>query len=286
MTPETTKVTRTPSDDGVRQEQPLPAAVERNRKDITSIVVDKTVEAMEKTVNAVEKTVNAVDPLHIFAPCIQPTRLVMKTGFFSTVSSKAFPIVECRTGFTFHDLQATYTKDDLLVIQDSSTGKTAVVVERVGEGPEHIYRVLKATKTHDGQEPVKKNDGQDLYALAKVERASPRDFHVLMDGETEPSYTIEKAGIPANYATNYFIKQPGVKEEVASTHPWQGSKYMLVANPGTDAVLMLCLGIIADDAKVGGHKESFLEMVNNLHPKTLVRKLTSSSESDKKEAFE
>ena len=242
---------------------------------VTSIV--------DKTVKVVENTVNAVDPLHIFAPCIQPTRLVMKTGFYSSASNKAFPVVECRTGFAFNDLQAKSTEDDLLVIQDSSTGETVVVVERKGVKPEQTYQVFKTTKAHDGQEPSKKHDGQDLYALAKVERTSPRDFCVLMDGETEPTYTIEKASIPQNYATNYYIKQPGVKEEVASTHPWEGNNYMLVVNPGMDVVLMLCLGIVADDAGTGGRrKESFSEMVNNLHPKKLVRKLTSTSEGDKK----
>lgn len=264
----------------VLQEQPRPLSME-NKKDST--IMDKTVEVVNKTVEVVEKGVNAVDPLHIFAPCIQPTRLVLKNRLYSS-SNKAFPIVECRTGFSYHDLEATSTPENgLLVVKDTSIGKPVVVVERTGEKPDVEYEIFKTSPVHQGQAPAKNNQGQDLYALAKVERISPRDLQVLMNGETEPTCMIEKAGIPANYATNYFIKQPGVKEEVSSTHPWEGDCSMLVVHPGMDVPFMLCLGVIADDAEMShSRKESLSEMAGKLNPRTLVRKLTSSSETDKK----
>ena len=247
MTVQRNQVHQAPSDNGiVVQEQSLPKkTMLKDKKDFDN----KTI--IDKTVGAIEKGIRAIDPLHIFAPCVQPTRLVVKTGLYSPSSVvDAFPIVECRTGNSFQDLEIKSMVDnDLLVVQESTTGATVVVIERTGEHPNVTYQIFKTTAAHKGQEPVKKHQGVDLYALAKVERNSPRDLDVFMNNETKPTYTIEKAGILANCSTNYYIKQQGVnKKAVASTHPWEGKNDMLVVTPGMDILLMLCLGIIANDA--------------------------------------
>jgi len=264
------KAQRAPSDDVFQlQEQPR---MDKHQKRRSSIV-----DVMEKVEVVVEKGVNVVDPLNIFAPCIAPTRLVLKQNLFTT--NDTFTVLECRTNDSYHNLVVKSTENDTMVIQDSSTGKTVVVVERTGEKPNATYTIFKTSAVYDGQDPAKKTiEGQSLYALAKVDRTSSRDFHVVMEQQTDPTYTIEKAGIPANYATNWWIKQVGVKEEVASTHPWEGNDFMLVVNPGMDVILMFCLAAITDDAEFHRtRRESFSEMVDKVNPRKLVRKITSSS---------
>ena len=263
------KAERIPSEEElpeVQQEQPR---TDCYKKQESSFV--------EKVEEVVEKGVNAVDPLNIFTPCIAPTRLVIKHSMFEM--EEPYDILECRTKDSYLNLQVTANEDkNSLVIQDTSTGKSVVIIERMGEMPDITYEIFKTSPVRYDQDPTKKNNDDDLFALAKVERTSPKDLQVLMNDQSEPTYMIKKAGIPANYATNYYIKQPGVKEEVASTHPWEGTDVMLVVNPGMDVILMFCLAAIVDDAEKSRRKESFSEMLN---PRNLVRKMTSSSEGDK-----
>jgi len=261
--------------DNVIQEQP-------RRESLMSKRRESLAEYMNRTVNGVEKGMNKVDRLHIFAPCIAPTRLVLKAGLYST--EKVYRILECRTKVSYHNLVVKSTENDTMVVQDSSTGAVVAATERTGEKPYVTYTIFKTSPTHEDQTPTMIAEGQSLYALAKVER-STKHLQVIMEQQTEPTYTIEKAGIPANYATNYFIKQVGVKEELASTHPWEGTDVMLVVNPGVDAIFMFCLAAITDDAEFHRtRRESFSEMMDKLNHSKLPRKMpSSSSEGDKQQ---
>lgn len=209
-----------------------------------------------------------------------PTSLVIKEGLYSGATKEEYPILECRTSNSFHGLAVKSLETNSMVIQDSTTGKTVVVVEREGEQMDAVYTIYKTTPTHEGQEVAKKTiEEGSLYTLARVERTSPKDYAVVLRNDTEPTYTLEKAGIPASYATNYYIKQVGVKEEVASTHPWEKGTEMLKVAPGIDATLMYCLASIIDDAKITrDRKDSFSELMSKVNPRLLASKKSSSSE--------
>lgn len=213
----------------------------------------------------------------------------MMEGLFSDKGGEPYPILECRTNFSFHNLEviAGILETVSMTIVDSCTGDVKIYCEREGERTDAdvVYTIFKTTPIDDEDAAKTTDDGKPLYRLATVERDA-RDFSVVMVNQTSPTYTIEHAGIPANFASNFFIKQVGVKEEVASTHPWEKGTEMVVVQGGIDAALMYCLAAIAQDAKIGGRKESFSEMLDKVNPKNLVRKVSRSqshgtSEGDK-----
>lgn len=188
---------------------------------------------VEKTLDTVEKGVDAVDPLHVFSPNEIPTRLVLPENLFSHSSGDAAPLLCARSNKQFHHLQVKPTENNILEIDHATTKKPVLYIERTHEPLKYdIY--------------MPSDETGDLKHVAYVVR-NDKVLGVIMEGDSEPTYVISKAGLAALYATKHWIKRVGEKEAVAATHPWQGTKKMLEVQPGQDVLFFFGLATIADE---------------------------------------
>jgi len=69
---------------------------------------------IEKVEVVVQKGVSAIDPLNIFAPCIAPTRLVVKHSMFHM--EEPYDILECRTNDSYLNLQVRSNDDNTSLV--------------------------------------------------------------------------------------------------------------------------------------------------------------------------
>lgn len=204
--------------------------------------------AVTETLDAIEHGVDAIDPLHVFSPNEIPTRLVLPKQLFK-YEGDAKPILCARSNNTFHNLQVQpkTAKSNTLVIEDATTLKPLIMIERTPEPRK--YDIFTTTPTFDGQEPCDKQG--DLYHTATVIRNDEKSLDVIMEeGGTDPTFVIQKAGLAASFATKHWINRtPHVHHDppVASTHPWQGSDMMVEVLPGENVLFMFCLAVIANE---------------------------------------
>lgn len=210
----------------------------------------KTAEAVTKTADATlelsEKTVQALDPLHVFTPNPNPTRLILAKGLFDRTGSEAYPILHARSNDPFHHLQQTKSAaSDELVLEDASSKKPVLVMDRTPKP--RMYDIYKTSPMTEGQAVAKTTaGGVDLYLRAKVVMAD-EDLQVFMENESDVLYIITKAPGLMNFSSQKVIMMKGVEKPVASTSDWEDGTYMLEIMPSVDAGLMLTLAIAADD---------------------------------------
>ena len=208
----------------------------------------QTAEAFQKTTDVTldvsEKTVNALDPLHLFAPNPNPTRLVLPKDLFSL--KKDCPILHARSGGPFHDLVAKAgSSSDELIMTDASSGAAVLVVGRTPEP--RMYDIYKTTPITEGQQVTKTmSDGTSLYLRAKLVM-SDNDLKVFMDNQDDALYTVTKSPGLLNFSSARVIMMKGMDKPVASTSDWEDDTYMLEIMPVVDAGLMMCLAICDDD---------------------------------------
>jgi len=190
--------------------------------------------AVEATLEKVEHGVDAIDPLHVFSPNEIPVRLVYKEGALSS-TGEAYPVICARSNDPFHHLQVKErpTKSNEFVVEHPETKMPVMMIERTLQPRKYDISMAVA------------NDNE-LHPFAQVVR-SDKVLHVILEGESEPTYIISKAGLAASYATKHWIKLVGKKEPVACTHPWEGNTDMLEVQPGENVILMYCLAAIADE---------------------------------------
>jgi hypothetical protein len=208
----------------------------------------QTAEAFQRTTDVTldvsEKTVNALDPLHLFAPNPNPTRLVLPKDLFSLKTD--FPILHARSNDPFHDLVVKAgSSDDELIMTDASSGAAVLVVGRTPEP--RMYDIYKTTPITEGQQATKTtSDGTSLHLRAKLVM-SDNDLKVFMDNQDEALYTVTKSPGLLNVSTARIIMMKGMEKPVASTSDWEDTSYMLEIMPVVDAGLMMCLAICDDD---------------------------------------
>lgn len=208
----------------------------------------QTVEAFQKTSDATldvsEKTVNALDPLHLFAPNHNPTRLVLPKDLFSLKTD--YPIIQARSNDPYHDLVVKAgSSNDELIMTDASSGDAVLVVDRTPEP--RMYDIYKTTPITEGQQVTKTtSDGTSLYLRAKLVM-SDNDLKVFMDDQDEALYTVTKSPGLLNFSSARVVMMKGVEKPVASTSDWEDDTYMLEISPAVDAGLIMCLAICDDD---------------------------------------
>ena len=132
--------------------------------DATKPITDFVEKTTEATIDFAEKGIKAIDPLHLFAPNPNPTRLVLEEGLFSRTGVD-YPILQARSNDAFHDLvvKGKTSPSNELVLQDAKSGKPVLVLIRTPEP--RIYDIYKTSPMSDGQQPAKTN--ADLYLRAK-----------------------------------------------------------------------------------------------------------------------
>lgn len=190
--------------------------------------------AVEVTLDKVEHGVDVIDPLHIFSPNEIPTRLLYKEGALSRAGD-AYPLICARFNDPFHHFQVKEKseKSNEFVVEHSVTKLPLVKIERTDEPRKYDIFMMSP-------------EDKELYHFAEVLR-DDKVLHVFLEGQSEPTYVISKAGLAGIYATKHWIKRVGEKKAIASTHAWEGNNDMLEVKSGEEVLVMYCLALIADE---------------------------------------
>jgi len=130
-----------------------------------------------------------------------------------------------------------------------ATQQPVLVIDRTPKP--RMYDIYKTSPMTQGQVVAKSSKVVgNLYLCAKVLMSGSSnitDLQVLVQGQSDPTYTITKAPGLMKYSTKRVILVKGEMNPVTSVSDWEEGTYMLEISPGVDAGLMLCLAIIADD---------------------------------------
>jgi hypothetical protein len=185
------------------------------------------------------------------APIETWTNLIVRNGLFSR-NGDAYPI-KTIDGALYQDLRVREKEHgghELIIIEDAFTREPVLVIVRYVSIYGHRFHIYVTNPTFDQQEPIDCTNVRPkhrLFPFARVEKDHSSSTLHVFDAENDfpmPAYTIQRTQ-SLSYSTEYEIKHHG--KTVASTCKQDENSHLLKVKRGTDACLMYCLVLIADE---------------------------------------
>lgn len=184
-------------------------------------------------------------------------KLGIEKHLFSHIGD-AVPILSTTSGETFQGLEIrgdVFQHGDV-VLEKADTHTPVAVIERKYAVADNTFTIYTTRPVYSGEEPAsifKYN--VKLYHFAEVKHDG-KVWDVVLEGETEPTYTIHKL-VPAHtydipqrrfFPTKHTVIKDGNEVAMMKYSEGEGgNSFMLVVNAGVDATLMILLSIIADE---------------------------------------